>query len=174
MTNLPASGRLLNTSDFLLNFHIFIPFTEEKDRVWLPESWPSLDQEDPWRRERQPTPVFLPGEVHGQRSQAGYSPWDRKASDMTVRLSLFTHCKRRGNSKWLVCHPVFTYCQENLMWWKYDPLCLILLGWPKYLFEFSITSKKKKKNWKNFLANPILYYLDNRINVFGTTCFARL
>ena len=33
MTNLPASGRLLNTSDFLLNFHIFIPFTEEKDRV---------------------------------------------------------------------------------------------------------------------------------------------
>ena len=27
-----------------------------------------------WRREWQPTPVFLPGEPHGQRSQAGYSP----------------------------------------------------------------------------------------------------
>ena len=29
----------------------------------------------PWRREWQPTPVFLPGESHGQRSLAGYSPW---------------------------------------------------------------------------------------------------
>ena len=27
----------------------------------------------PWRRERQPTPVFLPGKFHGQRSLAGYS-----------------------------------------------------------------------------------------------------
>ena len=29
----------------------------------------------PWRREWQPTPVFLPGESHGWRSLAGYSPW---------------------------------------------------------------------------------------------------
>ena len=28
----------------------------------------------PWRREWQSTPVFLPGEFHGQRSLAGYSP----------------------------------------------------------------------------------------------------
>ena len=28
----------------------------------------------PWRRTEQPTPVFLPGESHGQRSPAGYSP----------------------------------------------------------------------------------------------------
>ena len=27
----------------------------------------------PWRRARQPTPVFLPGESHGQRSLAGYT-----------------------------------------------------------------------------------------------------
>ena len=37
----------------------------------------------PWRREWQPTPVFLPGESHGQRSLAGYCPWVRKESDMT-------------------------------------------------------------------------------------------
>ena len=29
----------------------------------------------PWRRKWLPTPVFLPGESHGQRSLAGYSPW---------------------------------------------------------------------------------------------------
>ena len=29
----------------------------------------------PWRREWQPTPVFVPGEFHGQRSLVGNSPW---------------------------------------------------------------------------------------------------
>ena len=33
----------------------------------------------PWRREWQPTPVFLPGKSHGQRSLVGYSPWGRKS-----------------------------------------------------------------------------------------------
>ena len=35
-------------------------------------------------RERQPTPEFLPGEFQEQWSLAGYSPWGRKESDMTV------------------------------------------------------------------------------------------
>jgi len=29
----------------------------------------------PWRRKWQPTPVFMPGKFHEQRSFAGYSPW---------------------------------------------------------------------------------------------------
>ena len=37
----------------------------------------------PWRRAWQPTPVFLPGESHGQRSLMGYSPWGRKELDTT-------------------------------------------------------------------------------------------
>ena len=37
----------------------------------------------PWRRAWQPTPVFLPGESHGQRSLVGYSPWGHKELDMT-------------------------------------------------------------------------------------------
>ena len=37
----------------------------------------------PWRRAWQPTPVFLPGESHGQRGLAGYSPRGRKESDTT-------------------------------------------------------------------------------------------
>ena len=44
---------------------------------------PSLGWCDPWRRKWLPTPVFLPGESHGQRSLAGYSSWGRKASYMT-------------------------------------------------------------------------------------------
>ena len=38
------------------------------------------------RREWLPTPVFLPGESHGQGSLVGYSPRGRKESDMTERL----------------------------------------------------------------------------------------
>ena len=30
-----------------------------------------------------PTPVFLPGKSHGQRSLEGYSPWVTKEADMT-------------------------------------------------------------------------------------------
>ena len=40
-----------------------------------------------WRKEWLPNPVFLPEEFHGQRSLAGYSPWDRKESDTTEQLS---------------------------------------------------------------------------------------
>ena len=36
----------------------------------------------PWRRERQPTPVFLSEKSHGQRSLVGHSPWSHK-SDTT-------------------------------------------------------------------------------------------
>ena len=37
----------------------------------------------PWRRAQQPTPVFLPGESHEQRSLEGHSPWGRTESDRT-------------------------------------------------------------------------------------------
>ena len=41
----------------------------------------------PWRRERLPPPVFWPGEFHGLNS-----PWGRKESNMTERLSLHFIC----------------------------------------------------------------------------------
>ena len=44
----------------------------EADVGWI------LGQEDPWSRNWQPTPVFLPEKSHGQRSLAGYSPWGLK------------------------------------------------------------------------------------------------
>ena len=48
--------------------------------MWETWVW-SLGWEDPLERKWQPTPVFLPGESHGQRSLVGYSPWDHKESD---------------------------------------------------------------------------------------------
>ena len=37
----------------------------------------------PWSRNWQPTPVFLLGKFHGQRSLAGYSPWGCRESNTT-------------------------------------------------------------------------------------------
>ena len=49
----------------------------------LPAMWETWVGKIPWRRAWQPTPVFLPGESHGQRSLAGYSLWDHNKSDTT-------------------------------------------------------------------------------------------
>ena len=51
-----------------------------------------------WRRKWQPTPVFLPGESHGQRSLAGHGPWGRRELDMTEVTkhahSIYTYYKK--------------------------------------------------------------------------------
>ena len=45
----------------------------------MQETWvQSLGPEIPCRREWLPTPVFLPGEFHGQRSLVSYSPWGQR------------------------------------------------------------------------------------------------
>ena len=57
----------------------------------------------PWRSKWQPTPVVLPGESHGQRSLACYSPWGHKELDTTWWIN--------NNSRYwaffliLTCHP---------------------------------------------------------------------
>ena len=48
----------------------------------------SMGQEDFPAQKWQPTPVFLPGEFHGQRSLVGYSPWGCIESDTTEQLTL--------------------------------------------------------------------------------------
>jgi len=51
----------------------------------------------PWRREWQPTPVFLPGKFHGQKSLAGYSPCSHRESDMTEHAG----CKYINNFEYI-------------------------------------------------------------------------
>ena len=52
----------------------------------------------PWGREWQPTPVFLTGESHGQRSLAGHSPWGLKelgTSEQLTHTHTHTHTHTR-------------------------------------------------------------------------------
>ena len=71
-----------------------------------------------WRRQRQPTPVLLPGKSHGRRSLVGCSPWGRKESDVTEQhqFHFSFSCTGEGNGNPLQCS-----CLENPRdggaWW---------------------------------------------------------
>ena len=56
----------------------------------------------PWRKVWQPTPVFLSGEWHGERSLTGYGPWGHKVWDMTEVTQHSTQvCENKLTKKWL-------------------------------------------------------------------------
>ena len=59
--------------------------------------WASLVAHVTWRRKWQPTPVFLPGEFHGQRAKTSYSPWSCKESDTIEQLTLSLASQELGN-----------------------------------------------------------------------------
>ena len=66
----------------------------------MQETWiQSLGGKILWGRAWQPTPVFLSGEFHGQRSLVGYSPWGHKELDLTERPTLsLSHMKVKINT----------------------------------------------------------------------------
>ena len=82
-------------SSFRILFHLFhlvyylslgLPWWLRWGRLCLQCGRPRFNswvRKIPWRREWLPTPVFLPGELHGQRRLAGYTPWEHKESDTT-------------------------------------------------------------------------------------------
>ena len=72
----------------------------------------------PWRRKWQPTPVFLLGKSHGQRSLAGYSPWGHKESDMTEQLSTHALTPLRieiieAHQEWATFFPCIKHWKES-------------------------------------------------------------
>ena len=123
--------------------------------------------EDPsWRREWQPTPVFLPGKSHGQRSLAGYSSQGHKKSD-TPEQQVHTHTQIHTHTHTHIL--VFMHFPEGKPWfvsflqrrWVPTPVARILLTlkipWDNgkidsLLFSVKVRayySGKKQKNKKN-------------------------
>ena len=64
-----------------------------------------------WRRRWQSTPVFLPGKFHGQRSLAGYSPWDHK--DTTTQLSTHSIERPECNAESLLSEDIIKHQKVN-------------------------------------------------------------
>ena len=67
----------------------------------------SLGQEDPQRRKWQPSPIFLPGDSHGQRKLVDYSPWGCKESGMIEKLP---HIPENHHVR-VICK---TKCKQNM------------------------------------------------------------
>ena len=65
-----------------------LPAMQKTQETWVR----SLVEKIPWSRKWQPTPVFLPGKSHGQRSLEGYSPRGHEESDMTDWVSTHAQC----------------------------------------------------------------------------------
>ena len=64
-----------------------LSWTEDRKLTYIPCSTLLLFQ-PPWSRKWQPTPVFLPGEFHGQRILVGYR-WGRKELETTEWINLW-------------------------------------------------------------------------------------
>ena len=121
------------TSLFFLSLSLSLWFdggSGGKEFAWIQETQlQSLGQEHLWRREWKPTPVFLPGEFHGQRSLAGYSPWGCKKSDMieqlTLTCNLVVFCS--GMLRFLSFSLLCNYCRFLLSgYYKAFIKCLIM------------------------------------------------
>ena len=80
-------------------------------------------KKNPWRRKWQPTPVFLLGKAHGQRSLAGYSPWGCKESDTSEHEHRQAY---RGNIFTNICDNVLFPTHHFLAVWPYL-FCLTFL-----------------------------------------------
>ena len=92
MHNLAFCDWFLSLSVFLRFIHVAVGFRGGSVLKTPPANagdtgpLPGLIEKIPWRRKRQPTPVFLFWKSHGQRSVVGYRPWGRKESDTTEHM----------------------------------------------------------------------------------------
>ena len=97
----------------------------------------------PWRRKWQPTPIFLPGISHGQRSLAGYSPQGCKKLDTTQQLNKNKNKPYRSS---FVCYLLlfpccFQYSFFNFSHFDYNvSWCVFLSVNPGWDSEFPVFS----------------------------------
>ena len=104
----------------------------------------SLSLKIPWRREWQPSLVFLPGESHWQWSLVGYSPWDGK-DWATICTFTFSLIFQQGRSCWALLKETLTFpplywCNFEKVGWSpddfgWDPVMELLPAQLPLLFD---------------------------------------
>ena len=74
----------------------------------------------PWRRKQQPTPIFLPGKSHRQRSLASYSPWEctRVVCDLATKQQVIDYYEK---------HYSLLSCEETVSRWIAFCFALVLV-----------------------------------------------
>ena len=134
----------------------------------------SLSRKIPWRRVWQPTPIFMPGESHGQKSLVGYSPWGCKESDTTEQLTLDwgTHSSVTGVngfdysvlSTWMWWVPTVAVLPSKL---PHPPSCQRVrtkIKWGSYFtFWVSHCDVKNENSVLNHYSTVILWFIIRNI-----------
>ena len=105
----------------------------------------------PWRRKRQPAPVFLPGNSHGQRSLAGHSPWGHKrlGHDLVTEQEQQTVHPAKCWAEWVTSwnQDCQEKCQQPQICRWYDSDCRKQRGTKKPLDE------GERGEWKSWLES---------------------
>ena len=123
-----------------------------RNLIAMQETWvQSLGWEDSLEKEmatHSNTP--LPGELHEQRSQAGYSPWNHKESDTTVRLTFnFFFFKTTLFTIGLTLWPGDQiYVRKSIIESQF-PCLLAVWSWANYLTSLNITFLSKEGTMDN-------------------------
>ena len=129
-----------------------------------------LDPKDPWRRKWQPSSVLLPGESHGQRSLAGYSPWGRKESHMTEHTHTYVlnvgleemvlklRIKKEGKGMEMIHAQVSVYTGSNRVYVYSECLDCISLWLRK----------------ETAYCDRIMIHVTEKQRVFGSSIFPRM
>ena len=85
-----VSGKIPHVTEW----HRWVSLVLQWYRIYLQCRRPRFDpwaRKILWRRKRQPTPLFLPGKSHGQRSLAGYNPWHHKGVGNNLATEKLKH-----------------------------------------------------------------------------------
>ena len=83
----PSTEYLTVTVSDLATYRGFPGGTSDAGDTSLRHEFDPWVRKTPWRTAWQATPVFLPGESHGQRILAGYRPWDRRVGHNLTQLT---------------------------------------------------------------------------------------
>ena len=126
-----------------------------------------LDQEDCLEEGKTTTPVFLPGESHGQRILVGYSPWGCTESDMTeatehtcvFAIELWQQMETRGRKQ--------DGCGKGMIWervWFLEAvLCCPFLLFFLFLWFYDCILMVARQHWLHLLEADVpinLYFRD--------------
>ena len=126
-----------------------LPAMQEMQEMWVQ----ALGRKDPLEKEMQATPVFLPGESHGQKSLAGYSPRIAKSQTRLKRLSMHV-----GN-----CGPQADHFGRQV----FQGVCFSALGGPEC---FVLAAPSAPGHWVSPLACPVLQVKERKCP-FLESCF---
>ena len=120
----------------------------------------SLVEEDPLRKRRQPTPVFLPGKSHGQRNLVGYNPWGvyRVRHELATRQQQTTHPLSLGAAS--------SPCMVGVYKMLFHCLQVGLISWEMFMLQSSLRGQAE--------ISPLLGLTLGKITISSLSAFSSL